>query len=192
MLSLIRTWNAAIRRRKGWWWAAIGAVYLLPLLPLTGLGAIYLRFETEIKGDVTTSNYDNWIEINSGEMGASRSISLPGGGKDREVSIPSISEVTLTKDQDISSADLFFQAIQGKSLGKAEIAWVNSSAQEYFRLTLHEAIVSSFSTSSAGGTPSESFSINFTKIEFTHTPWINDKKGTSVTKRWDLSTNKSF
>ena len=87
---------------------------------------ILLKFATEIKGDSTITGHENWINVNSFALGVGRAISSSGGGKDRDTSSPSFSEVTLSKSTDMASSDLFMQAICGKSLGKAEIHFIQT------------------------------------------------------------------
>jgi type VI secretion system secreted protein Hcp len=158
---------------------------------------ILLKFETEIKGDSTVDGHDNWITIDSMQMGVGRSISASGGGKSRDTSNPSFSEITFNKSMDVASADLFFQATCGKSLGKAEIHFIqtagtDSKGQVYLKYDLEEAIVSSYSLTSGGERPSESFSINFTKITKQYDDFSGATKKTGTPKKWDLMANKPF
>ena len=58
--------------------------------------------------------------------------------------------------------------------------------------SLTNALISGYSLSSGGDRPSESISINFTKIEYKHIPYDDkNKAGTPVTVSYDLSTTKS-
>ena len=157
---------------------------------------ILLKFATEIKGDSTIKNHENWINIDSFQLGVGRAITSSGGGKDRDTSSPSFSEVTCTKSTDMASSDLFMQAICGKSLGKAEIHFVQTDGdaadQVYMKYELEDALISSYSLSSSGERPSESFSINFTKITKQYDAFSGDKKTTGTPKKWDLMANKKF
>ena len=158
---------------------------------------ILLKFATEIKGDSTVSGHENWITLDSVQFGVGRSISASGGGKSRDTSNPSFSEITGAKSTDMSSSDLFYQAVAGKSLGKAEIHWIqtagtSSDGQVYLQVDLEEAIISSYSLSSGGERPSESFAINFTKFTYQYDDYSGDKKTTGTPKKWDLMANKSF
>ena len=135
---------------------------------------IFLKFEKEIKGESDVRDYKDWIRADSVQFGVGRALSVVGGGGDRDVSNPSFSEITLSKGTDISSGDLFMQATCGDSLGKAEIHLVNvrdTKVEPYLKMELHEAMVSSYSASSGGDRPSESFSINFTKISYQYDKW---------------------
>lgn len=158
---------------------------------------ILLKFDTEIKGDATVDGHTDWITIDSFQLGVGRSISASGGGKSRDTSNPSFSEATFSKSTDLSSADLFFQAICGKSLKKAHVhffqtAGVDSAGQVYLKYELEEPIVSSYSISSGGERPAESVSVNFTKITKQYDDYSGDSKKTGTPKKWDLMANKTF
>lgn len=157
---------------------------------------ILLDFAGKIKGDSTVESHSDWITVDSVQFGVGRSVSMSGGGKDRETSNPSFSEITFSKSTDISSADLFYQSIQGAALGNAVIHFIQTggtdSSQPYMMVTLVDAIVSSYSVSSGGDRPSESFSVNFTKIEFQYDAFDGSKITTGTPKKWDLMANKSY
>jgi type VI secretion system secreted protein Hcp len=158
---------------------------------------ILLKFATQIKGDSTVTGHTDWITVNSFQLGVGRAITASGGGKDRDTSNPSFSEVTISKDTDIASADLFAQATFGKSLGKAEVHFIQTGgqgneSQVYLTYELEEAIVSSYSLTSGGERPAESISLNFTKISMQYDAFSGDKKTTGTPKKWDLMANKTY
>jgi len=158
---------------------------------------ILLKFSTQIKGTSTVSGHADWITIDSLQMGVGRAISVSGGGTDRDTSNPSFSEISLSKATDIASADLFMQAVCGKSLGKAEIHFIQTGGadkkeQVFLTIELEEPIISSYSASSGGERPSETFSINFTKISYKYDSFTGDKVVTGTPKKWDLETNATY
>jgi len=159
---------------------------------------ILLSFETAIKGDSTVASHTDWITIESVEFGVGRAITASGGGQDRETSNPSFSEISLSKSMDKASVDLMMQAICGKSLGKATLHWIqtggaDAKGQEYLEMVMHDAIISSYSTSSGGDRPSESISINFNGFQMKYNTFT---KGGSVSsgelKGWDLMKNETL
>jgi type VI secretion system secreted protein Hcp len=158
---------------------------------------ILLKFATEIKGDSIVDSHTNWITIDTLQMGVGRAISVSGGGKDRDTSNPSFSELILTKSTDISSADLFMQAVCGKSLGKAEIHFVQTGGsdkkqQVFLKIELEEAIISSYAANSTGDRPGETISINFTKISYQYDAFSGDTVTTGTAKKWDLKANATY
>lgn len=158
---------------------------------------ILLNFKTQIKGPAQVDGHKDWIILDSVQFGVGRSISSVGGGGDRETSNPSFSEVTCTKATCIASSDLYFQAVAGKSLGQAQVHFMQTSGtdakgQVYLALELEEAIISSYSASSGGDRPSESFSVNFTKISYQYNAYDGDKVTTGTAKKWDIAKNQSY
>ena len=158
---------------------------------------ILMNFATTIKGASDIQDHKNWIVVDSLQFGVGRSISSVGGGSDRETSNPSFAEVACSKSTDIASADLYFQAIAGKSLGKCEIHFLQThgtdgKGQVYLKIELEDAIISSYSTSSGGERPSESFSINFTKISYQYNAYDGDKVTTGTPKKWDVEKNQAY
>jgi type VI secretion system secreted protein Hcp len=158
---------------------------------------ILLKFKTEIKGTSTVDGHKDWITVDAIQMGVGRAISVSGGGTDRDTSNPSFSEISLTKATDIASADLFMQAVCGKSLGSAEIHFMQTGGtdkkqQVFLTIELDGPIISSYSVSSGGERPSESFSINFTKISYKYDTFSGETVKTGTAKKWDLEANAVY
>lgn len=158
---------------------------------------ILLKFATAINGDAVIDSHDKWITVDSLQMGVGRAISSSGGSVDRETSNPSFSEVTVTKSTDVASADLFMQAVCGKGLGKAELHFLHTGgadkkSQVYLKIELEDAIVSSYSMSSGGDRPTESLSLNFTKISYQYDAFSGTKVTTGTAKKWDLAKNATY
>ena len=136
---------------------------------------IYMEYDSgAIQGDVTEKNHTNWIEINSCQFGVGRGIaSATGNTTDREQSNPSVSEIVVTKNLDAGSADLFKESLKG--LGKTVkiefcVSTQEQGMQPYLTLTLTNNLISGYSISSGGDRPTESLSLNFTKIEYKNIP----------------------
>lgn len=138
---------------------------------------IYMNYN-DIKGDVTADGHDKWIEVNSFQWGVGRGISSPtGASADRESSAPSVSEIVVTKATDISSPKLLNDAYQGEGV-KVVIDFCKTDKgklEVYMTYTLEDCMISGYSISSGGDRPTESLSLNFTKIEFKNFP--NKDKG---------------
>jgi type VI secretion system secreted protein Hcp len=156
--------------------------------------AIYLKYEG-IDGEATHENHKKWIDVGSMQFGVGRGISTPSGSTaNREASEPSVSEVTITKAMDGASTSLFTESATGAVGKKVEIHLVStgSPGNTYVEYTLTNALISGYSVSTGGDRPSESVSINFTKMEFKFIPYDDkNKAGTPVSVSYDLSTTKS-
>jgi type VI secretion system secreted protein Hcp len=157
----------------------------------TGGDPIFMQYGT-IQGDVTATGYEHWIELSSFQWGVGRSISSPTGSiADRESSPPSVSEIKITKALDSSSPLLFKEALSGEGQ-TVTIAFVkpgpNGQLVAYLQFTLTNTLVSGFSTSSAGDRPTESVSLNFTKIQYKFIPITANGTGSPVIVTYDLAT----
>ena len=78
-----------------------------------------------------------------------------------------MSEITVTKDQDTSTGPFLTAALQGEGV-TVIIDFVKTSSGQlakYMEYTLTNTMISGFSTSSGGDRPSESISLNFTKVQ---------------------------
>jgi type VI secretion system secreted protein Hcp len=129
---------------------------------------IYMNYN-DIKGDVTADGHVGWVELNSFQWGVGRGISSPtGASADRESSAPSVSEIVVTKATDVSSTKFLNESYQGEGQ-KVVIDFCKTDKgvlEVYMEYTLEDCMISGYSLSSGGDRPSESLSLNFTKIEF--------------------------
>ncbi|MSP00690.1 MAG: type VI secretion system tube protein Hcp [Acetobacteraceae bacterium] len=153
---------------------------------------MYMKF-ADIKGDVTTDGYKDWIAISSFQFGIGRGISSgEGRGGNRTASHASVSEITVTKQLDESSLSLWSDALTGPLKAEVEVKITTATDNKtILEVKLWETGVSGWSTSGGGDRPMESLSLNFTKIEYK--PVFYDAKGTAATpkmKTWNLATLK--
>lgn len=156
--------------------------------------AIYLQYG-EIKGSVTTDGFKDWIELSSFQWGVGRAIGTGARGlENREGSEPSISEVVVTKTMDASSPNLFLDAVAGQMNTKAVIKLTTTTknkVETYLTYELTNTGLSGYSVSTGGDRPSESLSLNFTKVVWTFTPTGADLSGTPQTVGYDLTEMKT-
>jgi len=157
---------------------------------------ILLKFATEIKGQSNVEGHIGWINVDTMQMGVGRGIHTPSGGSTkRESSSPSLSEVVFSRPSDMASPELFFQACGGVSLGTCTINLlqvVGNKPQIYATILLEEALISSYSVTSSGENPSETFGVNFTKISYQYDTFDGKKVVTGTAKKWDLSKNLTY
>jgi len=156
--------------------------------------AIYMKF-TGVDGDVTETKHNNWIELSSFQWGMGRGISsVVGSSADRESSAPSVSEVVISKDNDISSGKLMQAAFAGNGVTvQIDFTRTFKDSQEiYLTLILTNAIISGYSHSSSGDRPKENVSLNFTKIQYSTNQMKPDgEQGNPDHVIYDLSTAKT-
>jgi type VI secretion system secreted protein Hcp len=152
----------------------------------------------DIKGESLDDKHAEWIQLDSFQWGLARPISSPNvAGGTRQVSAPSISELTFSKKVDRSTPKLFLNAVGGSgTIPEVILELQNQSSQKgvFYRITLNDVLVSSQSHAAAAGgdTPQESVSLNFLKIKIEY--FFSDSKG-NLTKEpavsYDLSTTKT-
>ena len=152
---------------------------------------IYVQYGT-IKGNVTEKGHTEWVEVGSFQYGVGRGIGSPvGKAANREASAPSISEITVSKEMDKSSFAWMQEALKGKGV-VCTIHFCSVDADQlrmYAEYKLENCMISGYSVNSGGDRPSESISINFTKIEYKYTPFDDTgKQGKAVPVTYDLTT----
>jgi type VI secretion system secreted protein Hcp len=162
--------------------------------------AAYLKYGSEIKGESLAEGHkgsDGWIEIGSVQWGCGRAISTPvGGSSKREASAPSVSEISISKLMDSTSPKLAQEALVGKAVdAMIELVETGEGQLETFlTLKLTNCMISGYSFSSGGGRPSESLTLNFTKIEYTYQGYDDKHKvdtGKKASVTYDLTAAKN-
>ncbi|MBN9119283.1 MAG: type VI secretion system tube protein Hcp [Planctomycetes bacterium] len=132
---------------------------------------IYMQYgpKGKIKGNVTEKGHTDWIALTSFNWGVGRGIGSPTGqAANREASAPSVSEITVSKTMDKASFALLQEALKGAGM-ECTIHFATTDKNElrtYAEYKLTNCLISGYSTSSGGDRPSETLSINFTKVEF--------------------------
>ena len=135
---------------------------------------IYMNYKNlAVKGDVTEEGHQHWVELNSLRWNLGRGIRSPTGrSANRESSAPSISEITVTKASDKSTIKIMNEALQGE--GETVIidfSKTNQGSMEvYMTYTLTNCMISGYSVNGGGDRPSETLTLNFTKIECKNIP----------------------
>lgn len=151
---------------------------------------IFMKFGT-LSGEVTTKGYTGDIELSSFQWGVSRTISSPAAGSGaRDSSTPSVSEITITKMMDKTSPTLLQDLLQGQATSEVDIFFVNFAAAPgkalqggtYAEYVLSNVLISSDSVSSSGERPTESLTLNFTKVQFKYSG-----SGSPISTIYDLT-----
>ena len=149
----------------------------------------------DITGDVTTAGFEKWTELQSFNWAVGRAVgSAMSGAMSRESSVPSISEIVVTKNMDAASPGLWTDSVAGAFDQMVTITFTTTSAgktEKFLSYELTDCGMSGYSLSSGGDMPSESLSLNFAKISWTLTPVKADGTGTPVTQGYDLTQSKT-
>lgn len=155
---------------------------------------IYFQMDG-IQGDATQEQHVKWMDIQTMHWNVSRNVNtLAGAAANREASEPAVSEVTLTKISDSSTTKLFQEACTGTKGKTAKIDLVSTSnpGNVYIQYILTNAIVASYTVGSSGDRPTESITLNFTKMDITYTPYDETNTPSSALRAsFDVATAKT-
>lgn len=157
--------------------------------------AIFIKYGA-LAGEATAVGYEKWMEVHSMQWGVGRGISSGvGGGSKREASAPSVSEITVTKSMDAISPLMLKEAIGGDAKEvKIDMTQTDASGKHiaYQKYILTNTLISGYSISSGGDRPSESLSLNFTKVDSEYLK-VDDKFKSTTTGHviYDISSAKS-
>ena len=165
--------------------------------PALAASSDYLLEIDGIKGESSDQKHKGDIEILSFSWGVTQqgSHSSGGGGGAGKVSFQ---DIHFTKRIDKSSPLLFQKAATGTHIKKATlfVRKAGGGQQEYLTIKLEDCLVSSFQTKPSEGSdavPTESISINFTKIQYDYKPQNADGSlGAPIHAGYDVKANKKI
>ena len=138
--------------------------------------SIYLKYGS-LKGDVTTAGFRGWIEVEGFSWGNSRKIETAArGAATREMSEPTISNLSVTKRWDGSSPDLMLESLSGRHEAEVMLKLTRTQADgvgTFLTLKFTDCALAGYQVAAHEGSssmPSENLSINFTKIYCSYNP----------------------
>ncbi len=146
-----------------------------------------------IKGESTDKEFKGHIDIESFSWGISNSGNMAAGGGGG-AGKASFSDVTFSKNVDLSSPKLAYHCASGAHIKKAtlHVRKQGKDQKEYYTILLEEMIVSSFQSGGSSGNPilHETFGLNFTKIKFVYKEQKPDGSlGTAPEFSYDVKEN---
>jgi len=162
----------------------------------SGETEIYLRLGsggTAIAGEANATGYENWIKLDSAQMGVGMVYTTPAGGP-RDEGTPSVSDITLTQAFDAAVPALFGAVFGRTIIGDATIEYVTTDGAgpvTFMQLALENVILTSVSLSTGGDLPTVSESLNFTG--FSQTVWeieSSGRRGKATTVGYNIHDRK--
>ena len=153
----------------------------------------------KINGETNLSGFTNCIEVSSFNHGVSLPIQSSTSNTGRTLGRPQFQELMLSKELDATTPHLNYHCAKGSNLGKTELYLVrqdgssdgdSKNAFAYMVYEMTETMISSVSIGGAGGTPTETISLNFSQMTWTYKPQ-ETKTGAkgNVTHAWDQAKN---
>jgi type VI secretion system secreted protein Hcp len=146
-----------------------------------------------IEGESTNSRHGGEIEIDSFSWGAAQSGTSAGGGGGGAGKV-TFQDIHFTTKLSEASPKLMLACAIGEHIKDVVLTGELSGkrGQKFLEIKLTDVLVSSYqSGGSSGDIPTDSFSLNFAKIEFTYFPMNKDASlGAPVKAGWDLKENR--
>ena len=151
-----------------------------------------------IDGESTHSSHGGEIEILSWSWGATNAGTFSGGGGGGAGQV-SFSDISIVKTLDKSSPKLFMATAQGEHMREVILSGAalttgknDARSQDYYVITLSDVLVTSYQQSGSSGdiVPTESVSMNFSKIKVEYRPQNADGSlGDPVVAEWNVAEN---
>lgn len=181
---------------------------LLSILVFGGASAMWSLFAQSavqsfltipgIPGESVDSEFRDAIDIHSFGFGVKGPTSLEQGKSER-VGKPEQSPITVIKNVDRATLELFLACVTGKTIPTAEISTrqVGGKQKTFYKITLFDVTIATLNNDTAnnGTTASlvESVALNYAKIKITYTPQRPDgTSGPAIDVGYDLKANKKI
>jgi type VI secretion system secreted protein Hcp len=140
------------------------------------MAADYYLVIDGIQGESKDAKHPNSIEIDSWSWGGTHPGSARSGTGDSTGKVQ-MADIHFTKPVDKSSPNLFRYLTTGKHLSKAVLYCRKATGEggqlEYLTLTMNDVLISSFQQGGSNGSgvlPTDSFSLDYAKIEYEYKP----------------------
>lgn len=149
----------------------------------------FLKIEG-IEGQSVQKGHEKEIELESFSFGVTNQGSFHKNGTGAGKGKASISDLSFSKVVDKSSPLLFKAAASGRHIPSATITTQMQGGDNapvvYYKIVLTDVLVSSYQNSGSQGGDEimESFSLNFGKIDFTHTGQTNEGGNDAQVTGW--------
>jgi type VI secretion system secreted protein Hcp len=150
-----------------------------------------------IEGESTDSKHKGEIEIESFSWGVSQSGTIGGGGGGG-AGKAQFQDFSFTAVESKASPKLFVGCASGEHIKQAVLTGRTGrdfvkGEDIFLKLTLTDVLISSYQTGgsqSSDTLPIDQVSLNFAKIEFSHTSTEKSGTGETVTAMWDVKENR--
>ena len=146
-----------------------------------------------VDGESQDEGHKDWINL----LSFSQSVSVDIDPTSGRPGTAKFEDIQFTKYLDKATPLLMLNCASGKHIPTATLvcrkAGTGAAPVEYYKITMTDILVSSVSTSGSAGdpVPTETLSLNFTKIEWEYIPQSADGSVEPPVKTaWDLTTNQ--
>ncbi len=149
-----------------------------------------------IPGESTDISHKDWIEVLSYSFGlTNKGGGVFGGGSSSGKAV--FNDFTITTRMDKSSPLLFQYAASGKHIPEVIISARKKGEvkQDYLIIKMNDVLITSYQTGGSDGDPipTESLSLNFSKIEIEYRQQKSDGSlGTPIKAGWNVKLNRAL
>ncbi|QNK68935.1 Hcp family type VI secretion system effector [Variovorax sp. PAMC26660] len=155
--------------------------------------AIYIKFPG-ITGQTQVEGHKDELEVSSFSFGAQISVTSITTNKTRTLDKPNFSDISLSRYCDSATPQLLQKLASGEVFkGETIISFTredNGALLDLIVMKLTDAILSSLQLSSGGDPPSESLSLNYSKIEIAYKQQKKEGGPDGVAPFvWNVATN---
>lgn len=145
-----------------------------------------------VEGESSDEKHRGEIEILSWSWGATQ-MGTGGHGGGGGAGKANFQDISFTKVIDSTTEPLMLGSLQGRRIPSATLSVrkAGGGQEDYYKITLKDVMISSFAQAGDGNQETDTFSLNFTKIEFDYKAQSAD--GSTGNPRhwgWDLKANK--
>ena len=185
------TQHVRLRTRARLAVAVITGVALLGVMPGTaGADSAFLRLDA-IKGESTSRDFEDQINVSAFSWGMTNPAAPGGGGGGGGAGRVSFQDLTVTKAVDAASPPLFAAAATGQHVRDAVLTVVASGArpEAYLRYCLRDVTVASLKQEGTGERPVETVTFRYAQFAIAYGRQAADGSRTFVTQGWDLIQN---
>jgi len=131
------------------------------------------------------------IDILSFSFGASQTSTIGAGssGGEARAGRASVSDITIMKVLDKTSPLLFDDCVTGNFLKKVDIIYdkpMGDNQEDYFKIHLEDALITSIQLSGSSENPVESISFAFSKVKVSYNPEENGSLKGFIDKGFDV------
>lgn len=156
---------------------------------------LILDLGDSVTGNSKITGYEGKIIVLSYSHSASMPLQMDMGNTERTTGRPVLSEMSFSKMADLSTTEMYKACTQGIEFPTATL-YVgrvdNGEYMDFMKYTMTNAMISSISTSGSGGLPTDSFTINFSKLQCDFTQQLTDTAPAGTgTWNWNLETMAS-
>ena len=147
----------------------------------------------ELPGNSTAKGFEKQIGLFSMNHGMSMNCFSGGGTEGRTSGVCNHSDISVTKVADLASVKLMQHCCNATPFGEMKITvcrQVGDKLEPLMVYTINDVLISSHSISGGGGNPTESVTLNYSKIKIAYVEQNTDgKKKGNAEATWNLQTN---